>query len=530
MSYVNDKGELLRVRLRKFKDPDRLLEWIIKKLKSTDAEDVIKEILKANKKGRKKKKEKMPKVRRGRVGRPRKGRSRKEYKDPYATRTEINQQARRIIEEEKTRREAEILAEIDLEKRLNRPMIEGRTVAGPMIEEKPRERKEREVKEKPLKFLPDPSIVRTLENLDGFLDDNIDRKAQELASDTQFYENYVLVEPPKAANKPPPKANNRPPPPFLADIGSAKQALKPAGERIVPPKVEEKSVMDLLREQIRERRRQLEERDESDDVIDQINEEYKKLPQNQQGSGANSIDVDGLCEKIYKKVTPDRQKLIDAMYSKGYLKSNSKVGPKTLAKVFKDNPQTLKEFSSLLHPSFNLKPQSGGSKERKERGLSNSEIDHLMKGVDGFLGTVPRDQIMTLNFPKNKPFSLVMNTDKSGGPGIHWVAMFCDPVGSKSIEYFDSFADPMPADVREVINKVVKKIKPTTFLKLKENGVVQQDNDTMNCGYFAINFLMKRHRGVSFADATGYNDNLKRYNAEEGEKEISKFKRKFALI
>jgi Ulp1 family protease len=123
-----------------------------------------------------------------------------------------------------------------------------------------------------------------------------------------------------------------------------------------------------------------------------------------------------------------------------------------------------------------------------------------------------------------------MNTDKSGGPGIHWVAMFCDPVGSKSIEYFDSFADPMPADVREVINKVVKKIKPTTFLKLKENGVVQQDNDTMNCGYFAINFLMKRHRGVSFADATGYNDNLKRYNAEEGEKEISKFKRKFALI
>jgi hypothetical protein len=96
-----------------------------------------------------------------------------------------------------------------------------------------------------------------------------------------------------------------------------------------------------------------------------------------------------------------------------------------------------------------------------------------------------------------------MNTDPSYKEGQHWVAVFYDarPSGSLSVEYYNSFADPIPEDVLKDIKLLVEKLKPSTYLKFKENKVKQQAESSTNCGYFAMRFIIDRFRGKSFAEA-----------------------------
>ena len=69
------------------------------------------------------------------------------------------------------------------------------------------------------------------------------------------------------------------------------------------------------------------------------------------------------------------------------------------------------------------------------------------------------------------------------------------------------------------IKQVVSKMDGSTYLKFKENKIVQQDDNSSNCGYFATKFLIDRFRGKPFAEASGYDDHIK------GEKDIEKFKK-----
>lgn len=169
-----------------------------------------------------------------------------------------------------------------------------------------------------------------------------------------------------------------------------------------------------------------------------------------------------------------------------------------------------------------------GLGEKKDEGLSNIQIDKVMKKYKEYLGTIARDQIKPLIIPKVKPQSrgaFIMNTDPSYKEGKHWVAVFFDarPSGSLSVEYYNSFADPIPADILKDLKLLVDKLKPSTYLKFKENKVKQQDDRTSNCGYFAMRFIIDRFRGKSFAEATGYNDAIIN-KVGMNEKEIEKLK------
>src|SRR5688572_14574459 len=124
-----------------------------------------------------------------------------------------------------------------------------------------------------------------------------------------------------------------------------------------------------------------------------------------------------------------------------------------------------------------------------------------------------------------KPHSrvgFILNTDKKDKPGQHWVAVFADgrPNGSQSIEYYNSFADDIPNDIREDLKKVGDKISPDNLLKLKVNYVKQQAERSENCGHFCIRFLVDRFHGKSFADATGYDQGLKTSAVTKNESEI----------
>lgn len=169
-----------------------------------------------------------------------------------------------------------------------------------------------------------------------------------------------------------------------------------------------------------------------------------------------------------------------------------------------------------------------GKGKGKEEGLYTDDIDRIMKKYSSFLGTIANDEydrIIKEVKPKSRG-SIVMNTDNSDKAGKHWVALFWDarPNGSKSIEFFDSFAsDPTPHQMQQ-IKKIVQRLNSDTYLKLKINKVKRQSVNSANCGYHAMQFLINRYRGKTFSDATGYDDKVKSAVAE-GEKGIERFKK-----
>jgi hypothetical protein len=73
----------------------------------------------------------------------------------------------------------------------------------------------------------------------------------------------------------------------------------------------------------------------------------------------------------------------------------------------------------------------------------------------------------------------------------------------------------MQADLKGIAERLDAK----TYLKLKENRVKQQHDDSDNCGYFCMNFITSRMRGKPFTEASGFDESVK------GENDIYKFKK-----
>ena len=175
---------------------------------------------------------------------------------------------------------------------------------------------------------------------------------------------------------------------------------------------------------------------------------------------------------------------------------------------------------------------SGGEGKKKMlsgKGISNFDIDDMLKPFPEYLGCVSSDELLTRILPNIQPQSRgfwINNLSPSTSGGSHWVGFFVDarPEGSNSIEYSDSFGDPVPDSMRQDLQEIADKLDAQKYLKLKENTLVQrQDDDTPNCGFFAVKFVLDRMRGKSFAEATGFDSNLIDESVD-GEKEISKFK------
>lgn len=159
----------------------------------------------------------------------------------------------------------------------------------------------------------------------------------------------------------------------------------------------------------------------------------------------------------------------------------------------------------------------------KNKGLYNTQIEKIMSPFHkyGFCGVIPSDKILSLlpKVQRGQPLSFIMNLDKSGQPGSHWVAVYLDP--EESLEYYDSFGREPPEQFNKDILHIVNKVKPNIYLKYKINKIVDQSSSTGNCGWFCIKFLINRYKGVPFKECTGYN------NFKIGEKDIESFKKKY---
>jgi hypothetical protein len=158
-------------------------------------------------------------------------------------------------------------------------------------------------------------------------------------------------------------------------------------------------------------------------------------------------------------------------------------------------------------------------------GLDTGEIDGIMKTFKSYMGTFPSNFLKDMDLKKMpKRFGFIMNLDNSDKKGSHWIAVMIDSKTDMSVEYYDSFGAPPTKDFLNQIKQVIDNLDCNLYLKFKTNKIVEQDSNSTNCGWFCMNFLMKRFNDVPFREVSGYDDSL------NGETEILDFKEKFGYI
>lgn len=155
-------------------------------------------------------------------------------------------------------------------------------------------------------------------------------------------------------------------------------------------------------------------------------------------------------------------------------------------------------------------------------GLTNEQIDRVMKRYPWYIDTIPRDGIRKYIKPyarQGQHMGFIMNNQKENKAGEHWVAVYITP---ETVEYFDSFAEPVFKDILDDLKEITDIISPDKLIKLKENKIKNQSVKSDNCGYFAMKFLIDRavHK-KPFKDVSGFSDVMK------SEKELEKYKDTF---
>jgi hypothetical protein len=107
-----------------------------------------------------------------------------------------------------------------------------------------------------------------------------------------------------------------------------------------------------------------------------------------------------------------------------------------------------------------------------------------------YLGTFPCNKLTTAGSGGYERVALVVNTDTSDGPGIHWVAVFVDNK-TKTLEIFDSTG----TRVNDCIFRLLLRSWPRTEYVYTENKTVHQLGKT-ECGVYSLYYIVSRLCGL----------------------------------
>jgi hypothetical protein len=114
--------------------------------------------------------------------------------------------------------------------------------------------------------------------------------------------------------------------------------------------------------------------------------------------------------------------------------------------------------------------------------MNTEEIDKLLRKICGdvFIGVFAKDQ---LPVQRKRPTLIVVNTDPSGQPGTHWIAMYIDKYG----EYFDSLGDKPNTIFEAYMNKHCE--------HWIYNDKQVQSVTSKLCGHFCVFYCIYKSRG-----------------------------------
>jgi hypothetical protein len=152
----------------------------------------------------------------------------------------------------------------------------------------------------------------------------------------------------------------------------------------------------------------------------------------------------------------------------------------------------------------------------KNEWLTTEDIDRVLLQYQRvfpnfvFIGTFPIDfetifkddmkylkKVISAPTSKTRYIGIVLNLDSHDEPGSHWVAIVIDK-HDRSFEYFDSFGDPAPDEVKELFQTCCGESKG---YKMKVN-TVQHQRQNNECGNYSINFIVQRISGRTFEQIT----------------------------
>ena len=104
-----------------------------------------------------------------------------------------------------------------------------------------------------------------------------------------------------------------------------------------------------------------------------------------------------------------------------------------------------------------------------------------------FKGVYAADKLFPLLSQRSTPYCCVVNSDKEGEPGTHWLAIYVP--SSDKVEYFDSFAEPPNPIIKQFLDR---------FKHQKMNRKKVQSEFDISCGSHVIYFLVHRCCGEQF--------------------------------
>ena len=128
--------------------------------------------------------------------------------------------------------------------------------------------------------------------------------------------------------------------------------------------------------------------------------------------------------------------------------------------------------------------------------LSTSQLNQLMQADPAlrprFYGTLACDELPKR--PKKRtPQAYIVNTDRQGEPGQHWLALWTE---GTVCELMDSFALPLEHYQATPLERWIR----THWTHLVTNGQSLQAIPSQSCGHYCLLYLRDKARGRSLQD------------------------------
>ena len=168
---------------------------------------------------------------------------------------------------------------------------------------------------------------------------------------------------------------------------------------------------------------------------------------------------------------------------------------------------------------INLEVSSQDGAGRKLKGLTDQDINEMMKDYKNFVGCFAADEMDMI--PLKKKFGFIINTEPRKKKSGHWVACFIDTSKAMTCEYYDSFAEQPSKKFLKGLKNIVDELNPSVYLKLKINKIRNQKTSSGDCGWHSMAFLINRFNNVPFVECSGFSD----YN--KGLSDVEKVKKKY---
>jgi hypothetical protein len=178
-------------------------------------------------------------------------------------------------------------------------------------------------------------------------------------------------------------------------------------------------------------------------------------------------------------------------------------------------------------------------------GLYNDEIEKILKAkLKDFIPVVASDEVndlMRYVKPGMKRFGFIINTSDStsdgsgsdGKPVGHWYSCYINNEDDfPSIEIFDPLVNEPSPTLISGLRKIAKVMNPENMFKLKINYLQRQSKNMGTCGYHAIKFLDDRFNGVSFSEASGYDNYIEKNKPDhsvDGENDLKNKIKKYNM-